>query len=61
MDLGINPVPGMNGIFAINSGFMAGQSDSGRAVTVVVTEGQSTVIDLGAPTDVQSMALGVNR
>ncbi len=61
MDLGINPVPGMNGIFAINSGFMAGQSDSGRAATVAVMEGQPTVTDLGADTDVQSMAVGVNR
>lgn len=51
----------MNGIFAINSGFMAGQSDSGRAATVAVMEGQPTVTDLGADTDVQSMAVGVNR
>jgi probable HAF family extracellular repeat protein len=61
MDTGIQGVPGTNVIYAVNSGIMAAQSNSARAATVAIVNGQPVITDLGAPADVQSSAFAINK
>ena len=71
MDTGIQPVPSMNAIYAIHalstngsagSSAMAGTSSAdNRAVLVTIVTGLTVVTDLGAPANVLSAALAVNK